>query len=113
MSIIDRLAFISLLTGWPINSYPGNGNDGVLVVSFFRPQGKRLSIRKVGELKVSLYSSSDYFDARPYLKTLKEQGDNAFIDFIDDHIYSKKNRWLSDILGPAYAIFRSTSPVVQ
>jgi DNA-binding transcriptional LysR family regulator len=30
-----------------------------IFVSFFRPQGKRLSIRKVGEFKISLYSSSD------------------------------------------------------
>jgi DNA-binding transcriptional LysR family regulator len=55
-----------------------------IFVSFFRPQGKRLSIRKVGEFKISLYSSSNYFDDRPYPKTLKELEDHAFIDFIDD-----------------------------
>jgi DNA-binding transcriptional LysR family regulator len=84
-----------------------------IFVSFFRPQGKRLSIRKVGEFKISLYSSSDYFDSRTYPKTLKELEDHAFIDFIDDHIYSKENRWLSDILRPAHTIFRSTSLVAQ
>lgn len=84
-----------------------------IFVSFFRPQGKRLSIRKVGEFKISLYSSSNYFDDRPYPKTLKELEDHAFIDFIDDHIYSKENRWLSDILRPAHTIFRSTSLVAQ
>lgn len=84
-----------------------------IFVSFFRPQGKRMSIRKVGEFKISLYSSSDYFDSRPYPKTLKELADHAFIDFIDDHIYSKENRWLSDILRPAHTIFRSTSLVAQ
>ena len=36
-----------------------------IFVSFFRPQGKRLSVRKVGEFKISLYSSSTYFDESP------------------------------------------------
>jgi DNA-binding transcriptional LysR family regulator len=84
-----------------------------IFVSFFRPQGKRLSVKKVGEFKISLYSSSTYFDDREYPKTVKELADHAFIDFIDDHIYSKENRWLSDILRPAHTIFRSTSLVAQ
>ena len=84
-----------------------------IFVSFFRPQGKRLSIKKLGEFKISLYSSSTYFDERPYPKTVKELEAHAFIDFIEDHIYSKENRWLSDILRPAHTIFRSTSLVAQ
>jgi DNA-binding transcriptional LysR family regulator len=32
---------------------------------------------------------------------------------IEDHIYSKENRWLSDILRPAHTVFRSTSLVAQ
>jgi len=82
-------------------------------VSFFRPQGKRLSVKKIGEFKISLYSSSTYFDDHAYPKTVKELEGHAFIDFIDDHIYSKENRWLSDILRPAHAVFRSTSLVAQ
>jgi DNA-binding transcriptional LysR family regulator len=84
-----------------------------IFVSFFRPQGKRLSVRKVGEFKISLYSSSGYFDDRPYPKTLKELENEAFIDFIEENIYSKENRWLSDILRPAHTVFRSTSLVAQ
>jgi DNA-binding transcriptional LysR family regulator len=84
-----------------------------IFVSFFRPQGKRLSVRKVGEFKISLYSSSGYFDDRPYPKTLKELENQPFIDFIEESIYSKENRWLSDILRPAHTVFRSTSLVAQ
>jgi DNA-binding transcriptional LysR family regulator len=84
-----------------------------IFVSFFRPQGKRLSVRKVGEFKISLYSSNGYFDDRPYPKTLKELENQAFIDFIEENIYSKENRWLSDILRPAHTVFRSTSLVAQ
>lgn len=84
-----------------------------IFVSFFRPQGKRLSVKKVGEFKISLYSSNDFFDGRAVPKTMKELEGCAFIDFIDDHIYSKENRWLSDILRPAHTVFRSTSLVAQ
>jgi DNA-binding transcriptional LysR family regulator len=82
-------------------------------VSFFRPQGKRLSIRKVGEFKISLYASNSYFDDHDYPRTVKDLENHAFIDFIEDHIYSKENRWLSDILRPAHTIFRSTSLIAQ
>jgi len=82
-------------------------------VSFFRPQGKRLSVKKIGEFKISLYASSTYFNDRAYPRTAKELEEHAFIDFIDDHIYIKENRWLSDILRPTQTAFRSTSLVAQ
>ena len=68
---------------------------------------------KVGEFKISLYASNGYFNEHDYPKTVKELESHAFIDFIEDHIYSKENRWLSDILRPAHTIFRSTSLVAQ
>nr|WP_283810608.1 LysR substrate-binding domain-containing protein [Rhodopseudomonas rhenobacensis] len=84
-----------------------------IFVSFFRPQGKRLSVKKVGEFRISLYTSSAYLDGRAHPKTMKDLEEHAFIDFIEDHIYSKENRWLSDILRPARTVFRSTSLVSQ
>jgi DNA-binding transcriptional LysR family regulator len=84
-----------------------------IFVSFFRPPGKRLSVKKAGEFRISLYSSADYFDGRPVPKTVKELETLAFIDFIDEHIHIKENRWLSDILRPRHLAFRSTSLVAQ
>ncbi|ABD05647.1 transcriptional regulator, LysR family [Rhodopseudomonas palustris HaA2] len=84
-----------------------------IFVSFFRPHGKRLSIKKVGEFRISLYASNRYFEGRSEPRTQKELEDHAFIDFIEDHIYSKENRWLSDVLRPPHTIFRSTSLVAQ
>jgi DNA-binding transcriptional LysR family regulator len=82
-------------------------------VSFFRPQGKRLSTKKVGQFKISLYAASSYFEGRSRPVSVKELEDHTFIDFIDDHIHIKENRWLSDILRPKHTIFRSTSLVAQ
>lgn len=84
-----------------------------IFVSFFRPQGKRLSIKKLGEFRISLYAADAYFAQRSPPTTVKELETHAFIDFIEDYIYSKENRWLSDVLRPPHTIFRSTSLVAQ
>jgi DNA-binding transcriptional LysR family regulator len=82
-------------------------------VSFFKPKGRRLSVKKIGEFKIFLYASSDYLKRHPAPADLKELDAYAFIDFIDEHIHIKENRWLSDILRPTHVIFRSTSLVSQ
>lgn len=84
-----------------------------IFVSFFKPQGRRLFVKKIGEFKISLYASNAYFDHHAYPKTTKELEEHAFIDFIDDHVHLKENRWLSDIIRPVHTIFRSTSLVAQ
>ena len=84
-----------------------------IFVSFFRPHGKRLSIKKVGEFRISLYATDTYFGGRSPPTTVKDLETHAFIDFIEDYIYSKENRWLSDVLRPPHTIFRSTSLVAQ
>lgn len=84
-----------------------------IFITFFRPAGKRLFIKKLGEFKLSIYSSSDYFKGRKSPATLKSLEDETFVDFIDDHVYIKENRWLSDIVRPKHIAFRSTSLVAQ
>jgi DNA-binding transcriptional LysR family regulator len=82
-------------------------------VTFFRPTGKRLFIKKLGEFKLSIYSSSSYYKGGKPPATIKELEEQDFVDFIDDHVYIKENRWLSDIVRPKHIIFRSTSLVAQ
>lgn len=82
-------------------------------ISFFRPKGRRLSIKKIGEFRIFLYASSAYLRRAGKPSELKELDSHDFIDFIDEHIQLKENRWLSDILRPAHVVFRSTSLVSQ
>lgn len=84
-----------------------------IFVSFFKPQGKRLSVKKIGEFKISLYAASTYFKEHKEPNTQSELEAHRFIDFIDEHIHIKENRWLSDILRPPHTVFRSTSLVAQ
>jgi DNA-binding transcriptional LysR family regulator len=82
-------------------------------ISFFKPQGRRLTSKKVGEFRIFLYASSSYLKGRRSPSALKDLDNHGFIDFIDEHIHIKENRWLSDILRPAHIVFRSTSLVSQ
>lgn len=84
-----------------------------IFVSFFKPQGKRLSVKKLGEFKISLYGSAEYFEEHPFPKVREDLQNHSFIDFIDDHVYIKENRWMSDILRPTHTVFRSTSLMAQ
>ena len=84
-----------------------------IFVSFFRPKGRRLSVRKAGEFKIFLYASSGYLQSYPKPVDLKDLDNHGFIDFIDEHIHIKENRWLSDILRPPHVVFKSTSLVSQ
>ncbi len=84
-----------------------------IFVSFFKPQGRRLSVKKIGEFRISLFAASAYFQQHKSPGTLKELEDHSFIDFIDEHIHIKENRWMSDILRPSHTVFRSTSLVAQ
>jgi DNA-binding transcriptional LysR family regulator len=84
-----------------------------IFISFFKPQGRRLSVKKIGEFRIFLYASTDYLKRHPAPATLKELEAHDFVDFIDEHIHIKENRWLSDILRPPHVVFRSTSLVSQ
>jgi DNA-binding transcriptional LysR family regulator len=84
-----------------------------IFISFFRPKGRRLSVKKIGEFKIFLYASSGYLQRHPKPTNLKDLDNHGFIDFIDEHIHIKENRWLSDILRPTHVVFKSTSLVSQ
>jgi DNA-binding transcriptional LysR family regulator len=84
-----------------------------IFVSFFRPRGKRLSVKKIGEFKIALYATAEYLGKHHNPTTVKDLEEHVFVDFIDEHIHIKENRWLSDILRPTHTAFRSTSLVSQ
>jgi DNA-binding transcriptional LysR family regulator len=84
-----------------------------IFISFFRPKGRRLSVKKIGEFRIFLYASNAYLQRAGAPADLKDLDNHDFIDFIDEHIHIKENRWLSDILRPAHVVFRSTSLVSQ
>lgn len=87
--------------------------EAEVFVSFNRPVGRRLSTRKIGEFRVSLFAAASYFADRPRPTCARDLEEHEFIDFIDEYIHVRENRWLSDILRPTHVGFRSTSLVAQ
>ncbi|MFD1703498.1 LysR family transcriptional regulator [Methylopila henanensis] len=87
--------------------------EAEVFVSFNRPVGRRLSTRKIGEFRVSLYAAEAYFADRPRPTSARDLDEHDFIDFIDEYIHVRENRWLSDIFRPAHVGFRSTSLIAQ
>jgi DNA-binding transcriptional LysR family regulator len=84
-----------------------------IFVSFYKPTGRRLQVKKIGEFRIFLYASSAYLNAHGTPSDLKDLDRHGFVDFIDELIHIKENRWLSDILRPPHVVFRSTSLVSQ
>jgi len=84
-----------------------------IFVSFYKPTGRRLQVKKIGEFRIFLYASSAYLDAHGTPSDLKDLDRHGFVDFIDELIHIKENRWLTDILRPPHVVFRSTSLVSQ
>ena len=82
-------------------------------VTFYKPVGRRLSIKKLGEFKVSLFAAPSYFDRYPVPQTVADLEQHVFIDFIDELVQVSENRWLSDIFRPRHVAFRSSSLVAQ
>ncbi len=84
-----------------------------IFISFFQPSGRRLTVKKIGEFKVSLFVAEAYFADRAIPTTLRELEEHTFVDFIDELVHVQENRWLSDILRPRHTAIRSTSLIAQ
>lgn len=82
-------------------------------VTFFKPAGPRLSLKKIGEFKVSLFAGRRYFETHSYPRRVQDLDQHVFIDFIDELVHVNENRWLSDVFKPHRITFRSTSLVAQ
>ncbi len=84
-----------------------------IFISFTKPAERRLSMRKVGEFKISLYASEDYLRRKGFPQTKSDLNHHEFVDYIDDLIQIQAVRWLADIFSPRQVVFRSTSLIAQ
>ncbi|HEY0292320.1 MAG TPA: LysR family transcriptional regulator [Hansschlegelia sp.] len=87
--------------------------EAEVFVTFFRPGGRSLQTHKAGEFRVSLYAAEAYFADRARPCSIRDLEEHDFIDFIDEYVHVRENRWLSDVFRPANVGFRSTSLIAQ
>lgn len=84
-----------------------------ILISFPKPQGRRIEVQKIGEFALHLYATPGYLEAHGHPKTIDELKRHRLIDYIDELVQISAVRWLSDIVQEPPVEFRSTSLVAQ
>jgi len=84
-----------------------------ILISFPKPQGRRISVRKIGEFALHLYATRGYLKKLGIPKTIDDLKQHRLIDYIDELVQISAVRWLSDMIHEPPAEFRSTSLVAQ
>lgn len=84
-----------------------------ILISFPKPQGRRISVEKIGEFALHLYATPGYLKAAGVPRTIEDLKQHRLIDYIDELVQISAVRWLSDMIHEPPADFRSTSLVGQ
>ena len=84
-----------------------------IFISFTKPTERRLSVRKIGEFRISLFASEAYLKRKGIPETKSDLDRHEFIDYIDDLIQIQAVRWFADVFTPRQVVFRSTSLIAQ
>lgn len=84
-----------------------------ILISFPKPQGRRISVSKIGEFALHLYATPSYLNLHGAPGTIDDLNQHRLIDYIDELVQISAVRWLSDMIHEPPAEFRSTSLVAQ
>lgn len=84
-----------------------------ILISFPKPQGRRITVEKIGEFALHLYATPGYLRERGTPGTIDGLKQHRLIDYIDEQVQISAVRWLSDMIKEPPADFRSTSLVAQ
>lgn len=84
-----------------------------ILISFPKPQGRRIDVTKIGEFALHLYATPGYLKAHGTPETIDDLKGHRLIDYIDELVQISAVRWLSDIIQEPPVDFRSTSLVAQ
>ena len=84
-----------------------------LFLSFFKPSGRGLWVRKIGEFELSLYASPAYLKQYGIPASVDDLQEHCFVDYIDDLVAIDAVRWLSDVIKSPRVVFHSNSMIAQ
>lgn len=84
-----------------------------ILISFPKPQGRRILVEKIGEFALHLYATPAYLKAAGVPHTMEDLKQHRLIDYIEELVQISAVRWLSDMIHEPPADFRSTSLVAQ
>lgn len=84
-----------------------------LFLSFFRPRGRGLRSRKLGEFGLGLFASPAYLKQHGEPGGVADLSRHAFVDYIDDLVAIDAVRWLADVIKAPRIAFHSNSMIAQ
>lgn len=84
-----------------------------ILISFPKPQGRRLTVFKIGEFALYLYASEPYLARHGVPQEVGDLYSHQFVDYIDELVEISTVRWLAEAMSHPPSAFRSTSLVAQ
>lgn len=78
-----------------------------------RPNADMLVTRKLTDYRLALYASQAYLDRAPPLRSREDLGRHAWIDYVDDLLFSQELKFLNSFCRNPQVVFHSTSVIAQ
>ena len=82
-------------------------------LSFVRPSGPRLIVRRSGQVDLCLYGTPAYLEQHGTPRSLEDLRNHRFVAYIDDLVQIAEVLWLYDAIHEPNVVFRSTSMISQ
>jgi DNA-binding transcriptional LysR family regulator len=82
-------------------------------LSFVRPTGPRLIVRRIGQVDLRLYGAPAYLEQHGTPRSLEDLRTHRFVAYIDDLVQIREVLWLYDAIEEPNVVFRSTSMISQ
>ena len=82
-------------------------------LSFVRPSGPRLIVRRIGQVDLCLYGTPAYLEQHGTPRSLDDLRHHRFVAYIDDLVQISEVLWLYDAIQEPNVVFRSTSMISQ
>lgn len=84
-----------------------------MFLSFFKPQGDKMSITKIGAFGVGLYASEDYINAHGVPKSTEDLTQHKYVGYLDQFVELNAVRWLEELVRQPHIVFWSNSMIAQ
>ncbi|WP_338480445.1 LysR family transcriptional regulator [Pseudomonas trivialis] len=78
-----------------------------------RPSVDQLVTRKLTDYRLALYASRAYLDRHPPIEKREDLAAHAWIDYVDDLLFSQELKFLSSFCRTPKVVFHSTSVIAQ
>ncbi len=110
-----RKAYPKLKLELVTSAHPFNLNrrEADVFLSIFRPSGRGLWARRIGEFALGLYASRAYLKRQGTPASVEDLQRHLFIDYIDDLVAIDAVRYLGEVIANPTVVFHSNSMIAQ